>query len=227
MPRSKRYQQAVSLIDKDKAYPVEEAMDLVKKISTTRFDAGIEVHFKLGIDPKKGEQQVRGTASLPHGTGKVTRVAAFVMPDKQAEAKEAGADLVGGQDLIDEIKKTGKIDFDVAVASPEIMKDMAQIAKILGPKGLMPSPKNETVTPNVKKIIAELKKGKIAFKSDDTGNVHVLIGRVSFDDKQLLENFQALAEALLKAKPAATKGEYVKAVSINATMGPGIRVQLK
>ena len=163
---------------------------------------------------------------MPHGTGKTKKIAAFVSADKVGEAKEAGADLVGGQELIDEIKKTGKVNFEIALASPDLMPKLAAIAKILGPKGLMPSPKNETITTNIKKTIAELKKGKVNFKNDDTGNVHQIIGKVSFDDKKLLENYQTLIEALKKAKPPAAKGIYLENISISSSMGPGIKVEI-
>ncbi len=212
--------------DKMQTYPIEKAIELTKKLSKTKFDASVEVHFKLGIDPKKGDQQVRSAVSLPHGTGKTVKVAAFVSPDKEKEVKEAGADYVGGEDLIAEIKKTEKTDFEVAVAEPAIMKDLAKIAKILGTRGLMPSPKNDTVTPNPAKAVTELKKGKISFKNDDTANVHAVIGKVSFDPKQLLENFETLLEAIKKAKPAGAKGTYIKNISISSSMGPGVKVEI-
>jgi len=212
--------------DKAKIYPIEEAIDLTKKLSKTKFDATVEVHIRLGIDPRKGEQQVRAAVSLPHGTGKTIKVAAFVSPDKEKEVKEAGADLVGGDSLIAEIKRTEKTDFQVAVAEPGMMKNLSQIAKILGTRGLMPSPKNETVTPNPAKAVAELKKGKVSFKNDDTGNIHVAIGKISFESQKLIENFQTLYTAIKKAKPSSTKGVYVKNINLSSTMGPGIKVIL-
>jgi large subunit ribosomal protein L1 len=212
--------------DKLQAYPVEEAIDLAKKTSKAKFDASIEAHLRLGIDPKKGDQQIRSAISLPYGTGKTVRVAAFVSPEKEKEVKEAGADYVGGESLIEEIKKTEKTDFQVAVAEPEMMKNLGQIAKILGTRGLMPSPKNETVTPNPAKAVAELKKGKISFKNDDTGNVHAVIGKVSFDNEKLAENYKTFVEAVKKAKPAAAKGTFVKNISVSSSMGPGIKVEL-
>ncbi|MDP2708716.1 MAG: 50S ribosomal protein L1 [bacterium] len=212
--------------DKTKAYPIAEAIELAQKLSKTKFDASLEAHFRLGIDAKKGEQQVRLAVSLPHGTGKTVKVAAFVTPAKEKEVKAAGADYAGGEDLINEIKKTEKTDFQVAVAEPAMMKNLAPIAKILGTRGLMPSPKNETVTPNPAKAVAELKKGKVSLKNDDTGNLHVAIGKVSFDARKLAENFNVLLEAVRKAKPASSKGVYLKNATLNATMGPGLKIAL-
>lgn len=212
--------------DKFKVYPIAEALELTRKLSQTKFDASVEVHFRLGINPKKGDQQVRAAVSLPHGTGKTVKVAAFVTPANEQACRDAGADYVGGDELIAEIKKTEKTDFQVAVAEPAMMKNMAPIAKILGTRGLMPSPKNETVTPNPAKAVGELKKGKISFKNDDTGNVHAIIGKVSFDDARLAENFQALLDAVRKAKPQAAKGTYIKNAAISSSMGPGLKVQL-
>ncbi len=225
MPRSKRYNELQKLVDPKKAYPLTEAVELVKKTGTTKFDASVELHFHLGIDPKKGDQQVRGTISLPHGTGKTKRVAAFVTGEKAKEAKEAGADVIGAEELIDEIAKTGKFDFDVAVATPDMMPKLAKAAKILGPKGLMPNPKTETVSVNVKKMIEDLKKGKVSFKNDDTANVHVAIGKVSFDSAKLVTNAEAVLEALSKAKPASAKGVYYANVTLTSTMAPGVKVQ--
>lgn len=210
--------------DKTKIYSIKEAVELTKKLSKTKFDASVEAHFRLGIDPKKGDQQVRAAVSLPHGTGKTVKVAAFVTPEKEKEVKKAGADFVGSEDLIAQIKKTEKTDFQVAVAEPQMMKNLGQIAKILGTRGLMPSPKNDTVTQDPAKAVAELKKGKVSFKNDDTGNIHVIIGKVSFDNKKLLENFNSLLEAIKKAKPASSKGTYIMNISISSSMGPGIKV---
>ncbi len=213
-------------IDKAKLYPIKEVLELTKKLSKVKFDASVEVHVRLGINPQKGDQQIRSTVALPHGTGKTIKIAAFVSSEKEKEAKAAGADYVGGEDLIAEIKKTEKTDFQIAVAEPTIMRILAPIAKILGTRGLMPSPKNDTVTANPAKAIEELKKGKISFKNDDTGNVHVAIGKISFDSKKLLENYRALMEAIKKAKPSSSKGIYVKNISISSSMGPGIKVAL-
>lgn len=212
--------------DNMKAYPIAEAIELTKKLSKTKFDASVEIHFRLGIDPKKGEQQVRSAVSLPHGTGKTIKIAAFVSSDKEKEVKAAGADFVGGDDLIAEIKKTEKTDFQVAVAEPAMMKNLGQIAKILGTRGLMPSPKNETITLDPAKAVAELKKGKISFKNDDTGNLHTVIGKVSFDSNKLEENFIAILEAVKKIKPTTSKGVYIKNISLTSSMGPGIKVQI-
>jgi len=214
------------LVDKSKAYSLNEALELAKKTSTVKFDASVEVHIRLGIDPRKGDQQIRGAVSLPHGSGKTVKVAAFVSPDNEAAVKAAGADIVGGEDLIAEIRRTEKTDFQVAVAEPAMMKNLAVIAKVLGTRGLMPSPKNETVTTDPAKAVAELKKGKVSFKNDDTANIHVAIGKVSFSVEDLAENFQALLEVIKKSKPATAKGTYIKGITICSTMGPGIKVAL-
>jgi len=224
MPRSKRYVEVAKKIDSNKLYAVAEAIPVLKETSTTKFKGSVELHVKLGINVGKSDQLVRGTVSLPHGSGKTSKVAVFAEGDATKEAKTAGADIVGGQELIDEIKKTGKIDFDVAVATPEMMKNLAQIAKVLGPKGLMPSPKNETVTKNVKEAVEELKKGKQAFKNDATGNVHMIVGKTDFEDAKLIQNIEAAIDAIKKAKPSSSKGTFLKNISLNATMGPGIKV---
>ncbi len=222
--KGKKYLEAAKLVDKNRLYSLEEAIELVKKTSWVKFDASVEAHFRLGIDPRKGDQQVRGTVILPHFVGKQKRVAAFVPASLEKEAQEAGADIVGGEDLIKKIKQTKKIDFDIALAVPEMMRFLAPIAKILGPKGLMPSPKNETVTTDLAKAIKEIKKGKVSFKNDKTANVHQVIGKVSWDDEKIKENFLAFAEALRKAKPQSSKGNYFKGVVLTSTMGPGIKV---
>lgn len=212
--------------DKNKAYPAAEAIELAKELGKEKFDASIEAHFHLGIDPKRGDQQIRSTVSLPHGTGKSIKVAAFVEEAKEEACKKAGADLVGGDDLIAKIKKTEKTDFQVAVAQDSIMKKLGPIAKILGTRGLMPSPKNETVTANPAKTIEELKKGKVSFKNDDTANIHVIIGKKSFAPEKLLENFNALLGAVKKVKPASSKGIYIKNISLSSSMGPGIKIEI-
>ena len=226
MPRSKRYAELKKLIDTKKLFAPEEAVELVKKTSNTKFDATVEIHVNLGIDVKKGDQQVRTTITLPHSTGKIKKVCAFVNADREKEAKDAGADIVGGEELIAEIAKTSKFDFDVAIATPDMMAKLAKIAKILGPAGLMPNPKTETVGPNVKKMVEELKKGKLAFKNDATGNLHQMIGKVSMDSKALVENFSTFMDAIKKAKPASSKGIYIKSVTLKSTMGPGIHLDL-
>ncbi len=222
--RSKRYKELKEKIE-NKAYPIDEALKLTKENSNTKFDASVEVHVNLGIDSGKGDQQVRGTLTFPHPIGKKIRIACFVGEAKEKEVKEAGADLVGGESLIAEIKKTEKTDFDVAVAESSMMRNLAQLGKILGTKGLMPNPKNETVSDNPAKIVKELKSGKISFKADPSGVLHQMIGKVSLDDKKLKENFEALMEAFRKAKPEKLKGEYIKSITICSTMGPGIKVK--
>ncbi len=217
---------AEALFDNTKSYNIAEAIELVKKVNRAKFDASFEVHLRLGIDPKKGDQQVRGAVSLPHGTGKSVKVAAFVSSANEKAVKAAGADFVGGDDLIAEIKKTEKTDFQVAVAEPEMMKNLATIAKILGTRGLMPSPKNDTVTQNPAKAVEELKKGKISFKNDDTANIHAVIGKISFDAAKLVDNFNVFVETIRKAKPNSAKGVYIKNASVNSTMGPGVKVSL-
>lgn len=215
-----------AIYDRLKAYPIAEALDIVKKISHTKFDASVEIHFRLGINPKKGDQQVRAAVSLPNGTGKTVKIAAFVSPANEKACQEAGADFAGGEELIAEIKKTEKTDFEVAIAEPDMMKNLAVIAKILGTRGLMPSPKNETVTNNPVKAVTELKKGKISFKNDDTANVHAIIGKVSFDNQKLLENYETLVEALRKAKPSSAKGSYIKNISLSSSMSQGVKVSI-
>lgn len=224
MPHGKKYQKVSALIDPKKSYSLEEAVKLLKQTATTKFDSSVELHARLGIDPAKGDQQVRGNISLPHGTGKEKRVAAFVEGEKVKEAKDAGADLIGGAELVDEIKKSGKCDFDVAVATPDMMKILSGVARVLGPKGLMPNPKNDTVTTQIGKIVSELKKGKVSFKNDDTGNVHQLVGKISWDEAKLKENVQAMVDIITKAKPSSSKGVYMQKVVLTTTMGPGIRV---
>ncbi|MDD5110635.1 MAG: 50S ribosomal protein L1 [Patescibacteria group bacterium] len=226
MKQSKRYQAVAKLVDQKKVYPVGEALNLAKQTSRTKFDGTIEVHIRLGIDPKLGEQQVRGAVTLPAGTGKTKVIAAFVPDGKEQEAKDAGADIVGGTDLIDKIKQTGSVNFEVAVAMPAMMPKLAAIARILGPKGLMPSPKNDTIATDLKKTITELKAGKINFKNDDTGNLHQILGKASFPVEKLESNFRTLLEAVRKAKPAGAKGTYLRSVTINSTMGPSIRIDV-
>ncbi|PWB38466.1 MAG: 50S ribosomal protein L1 [Parcubacteria group bacterium] len=221
---SKRMKNAKAKLEPGKLYKIDEAIKLVKETSTVKFDASVEVHANLGIDTKKGDQLVRGSVALPHGSGQIVRVAAFVPEALAKVAKEAGADLVGGDELIEEIKKTGKCDFDIAVTVPDMMKSMAGVARILGQKGLMPNPKTGTIGPDVKKMVSELKKGKISFKNDANANIHLTIGKVSFEDKVLLENFQAIFDALKKSKPSGVKGTFIKTMTITSSMGPGIKI---
>jgi large subunit ribosomal protein L1 len=221
---SKRYAEAAKLVDEKKLYSPEEALELAKKTSTTKFVGSVEVHINLGIDVRKGDQQVRSTLIFPHSIGKMKRVAAFVSGGNEAVAKEAGADIIAGEEYITELARTGKIDFDVAVATPDMMPKLAKVAKILGPTGLMPNPKTDTVGTNVKKMIEDVKKGKVAFKTDNTANLHQAIGKTDLGPKEILENFNTLLEAVKKAKPASAKGTYLKSVTVTSTMGPGVKI---
>jgi len=222
--QSKRFTEARGLVDPTKAYSAKEALVLAKKTANVKFDAGIEVHVRLGIDSKKAGQVVRSSVNLPHGTGKKKRIAVFAEGKDAAAAKKAGVEIVGGEDLIKQIKSNGKCDFDIALATPVMMKQLGQIARILGPKGLMPNPRNETVTADIEKAIVALMGGKITFRNDDSGNVHQLIGKASFEQKQLEENYEAFLDAVQRAKPQSFKGTYIKNISISSSMGPGIKV---
>lgn len=221
-----RYTTAKKALDKAKVYTQVDAIAAVKAGATAKFDETIEIHMNLGIDPKQGDQQIRGTLTLPHGSGKTKRVAAFVDAANEEAAKKAGADLVGGEEMIDELVRTGKIDFDVAVATPAMMPKLAKAAKILGPRGLMPNPKTDTVSPNVGKMVEEQKAGKLSFKNDNTSNVHMIIGRASFDADKLLANLVASVDAIKKAKPASSKGTYIKSLTLTSTMGPAIKLDV-
>ncbi|KKQ27060.1 MAG: 50S ribosomal protein L1 [Candidatus Magasanikbacteria bacterium GW2011_GWC2_37_14] len=223
---SKRMTALAGLVDKNKVYTTAEALSLVKKTSTVKFDASVEIHVALGIDPKKSEQQIRTTVVMPNGTGKTLKVAAFVSTNDEKKATEAGADFVYGEEAIKKIKDSGKVEFDVAIATPEMMPKLAVAAKVLGPKGLMPNPKTDTVGNDLKKMVTELKKGKLSFKNDDGANIHVAIGKVSFSVAQLLENYQAFMETLKKIKPSSTKGTYIKAIYLKSSMGPSIKVEI-
>lgn len=222
--RSKRYKALKKKVE-IKTYPIDEALALIKETSKTKFDASVEVHVKLGIDLAKADQQVRGTLILPNPIGKKIRVAAFVTEGKKDEVKKAGADIIGGEDLIKKIKETEKCDFDVAVAEPAMMRHLARIGKILGTKGLMPNPKTETVTSDPAKAVRQLKAGKISFKADPSGIIHQVIGKVSFDVKKLKENYDTLLETIRKTRPQKVKGEYIKSITLCSTMGPGIKVR--
>ncbi len=221
---SKRMDAIRAKVDKNKVYSLDEAAKLLAETSGVKFDATVEVHANLGVDTKKTEQQVRATVTLPHGTGKTKTVAAFVSADKEKEAKEAGADFIYGEEEIKKIKDTGKIEFEIAVTTPDMMPKLAAIAKVLGPKGLMPNPKTETVGPSIKKMIEELKKGKVTFKNDDSGNVHQAVGKISFGEAKLKENITAFLEALKKAKPATSKGTFIKTLTVCSAMGPAIKI---
>lgn len=225
--RGKKYREAAKLIDREKAYSPEEAMELVQKVSYTNFDATVEVHLRMGLDPRHADQQVRSTVSLPHGTGKQVRVLVFVEGEGEKIAEEAGADYVGSDDLIQKIQG-GWFEFDVAVATPPMMGKVGRMGKVLGPRGLMPSPKAGTIVPaeDLGRVVRELKAGRVEFRLDKTANIHVPIGKVSFSQQQLAENFAALMEAVQRAKPAAAKGQYIRRVTIAPTMGPGVKLDV-
>lgn len=219
----KRFQEALKLVDRTVLYEPAEAVELAKKTATAKFDETIEVAVRLGVDPRHADQMVRGAVVLPHGTGKSRRVLVFAKGDKAKEAEAAGADYVGAEDLVQKIQG-GWLEFDAAVATPDMMGMVGRLGRILGPKGLMPNPKAGTVTFDVAAAVREIKQGKVEFRVDKTGIVHVPIGKASFDSRHLLENFYALMEAIVRARPAATKGTYIRSVVISSTMGPGIRV---
>jgi large subunit ribosomal protein L1 len=223
----KKKKAVVLNFDRSKSYSITEAVKLAKEAGKEKFDASIDVHFNLGIDAAKGEQQVRSTVILPHGVGKTVRLVAFVDPSKEAEAKAAGADFIGNDEFIDKIKKTEKTEFDLAIAEPAMMKKLGMIAKILGTRGLMPSPKNDTVTVDPIKAITEFKKGKLSFKNDDTGNLHITIGRKSFDNAKLVDNFIALLEIVKKSKPSSSKGAFIKNITVCSSMGHGVKVNVE
>ena len=220
MKRSKKYRAALELVDSSKIYTVEEAVALVKKTNTVKFDATVDLSFRLGVDPKKADQQVRGTLVLPHGNGKTKRVLAIT--DRVEEATNAGADFVGGKELLEKIQRENWFDFDVIVATPNMMGEIGKLGRILGPKGLMPNPKTGTVSPDIGKAIQEIKAGKVEYRVDKEANMHVSIGKVSFDAQKLIDNLTALVEAVLKARPAVVKGTYVKTAVVHTTMGPSI-----
>ncbi len=222
--RAKKYNEVLEKIDQEKLYSIEEAVALVVESSTTKFDSTIEVHYNLNCDVKHADQIVRGTISLPNGTGKTVRIAAFVEADQVKAAKDAGAEMAGLEELIDEVKK-GNINFDIAVAQPQVMKNLGKIARDLGTKGLMPNPKAGTVSADIVKTITEIKKGKMEYKTDKNGLIHSIIGKVSFGKDKIKENLEALTDVIKEAKPNAIKGIYINSISISTTMGPGIKIQ--
>lgn len=224
MKRGKKYIEALKLIDRTKMYEPAEAIELVKKTAKAKFDETVEVHVKLGVDSRHADQQVRGTVVLPYGTGKKVKVLVFAKGDKAKEAEKAGADYVGAEELVAKIQNENWLDFDVVVATPDMMPVVSRLGKILGPKGLMPNPKTGTVTMDIEKAIKDIKAGKIEYRVDKTNIIHCPIGKVSFDDFKLKENFKTLMEAIIKAKPATVKGQYLKSVTIASTMGPGIKI---
>jgi large subunit ribosomal protein L1 len=221
--KGKKFQEAQKLVDRTKAYSVAEAVELVKKTNFTKFDATIEVAFRLGVDTRKNDQQIRGAVVLPNGTGKTQSVLVFAKGEKAKEAEAAGADYVGDQELINKINQ-GWFEFDVIVATPDMMGEVGKLGRVLGPKGLMPNPKTGTVTFDVEKAVNEIKAGKVEYRADKAGNVHVPVGKVSFEDGKLVENLTTMFDTIQKAKPAAAKGTYVKNISVTSTMGPGVKV---
>ena len=224
MKKGKKYVEAAKLVEKNKLYTKEEAIDLVKKTSTTKFDASVELAMNLNLDTKKADQQLRGTICLPNGTGKTKKILVIAKGPKAEEARNAGADYVGDTDYLEKIEKENWFDFDVLIATPDMMPQLGKLGKVLGPKGLMPNPKTGTVTMDISKAVTEVKQGRIEYRTDSYGNVHVIIGKVSFTEKQLLENLEAFVSLILKTKPSVVKGTYVKNISIATTMGPGIKI---
>ena len=224
MKRGKKYQDAAKLIGRSVQYDVAEAVDLVKKSATAKFDETVELHVRLGVDGRHADQQVRGAVVLPHGTGKKVRVLVFAKGDKVAEAEAAGADYVGGDELIPKIQNDGWFEFDVVVATPDMMGVVGRLGRVLGPKGLMPNPKAGTVTMDVTKAVKDIKAGKIEYRLDKTNIIHCPVGKASFTQEQLADNFQALMGAIIKAKPASAKGQYLRSVTMTSTMGPGVKL---
>ena len=223
MKRSKALNAAAEKIDRDRLYAPLEAIRLAKETSTSKFDGTVEVAMRLGVDPRKADQMVRSTVNLPHGTGKTARVLVFATGDRAAAAEAAGADIVGADELIDEVAK-GRLDFDAVVSTPDLMGKVGRLGRVLGPRGLMPNPKTGTVTPDVAKAVTEIKGGKIEFRVDKHSNLHLIIGKVSFDDEKLVENYAAALDEVLRAKPSASKGRYIKKIAVSTTIGPGIQV---
>ncbi|GIH75915.1 50S ribosomal protein L1 [Planobispora longispora] len=223
MKRSKAHNDAAAKVDRENLYSPAQAAKLAKETTVTKFDATVEVALRLGVDPRKADQMVRGTVNLPHGTGKTARVLVFATGDRAEEARAAGADIVGADELIDEVAK-GRLDFDAVVATPDLMGKVGRLGRVLGPRGLMPNPKTGTVTPAVGKAVTDIKGGKIEFRVDRHANLHFIIGKVSFDDRQLVENYAAALDEVLRLKPSAAKGRYLKKVTFSTSMGPGIPV---
>ncbi|MHC5248705.1 50S ribosomal protein L1 [Enterococcus sp. HY326] len=221
--KSKKMQEALKLVDKNKAYPVAEAVALAKETNIAKFDATVEVAYRLNVDPKQADQQIRGAVVLPNGTGKTQKVLVFAKGDKAKEAEAAGADYVGEADMVQKIQG-GWFDFDVVVATPDMMAEVGKLGRVLGPKGLMPNPKTGTVTMDVTKAVNEVKAGKVTYRVDRVGNIHVPIGKVSFDTDKLIENFNTINDVLMRAKPAAAKGQYIKNITVTTTFGPGVHV---
>ncbi|HVF06232.1 MAG TPA: 50S ribosomal protein L1 [Frankiaceae bacterium] len=221
--RSKAYQKAAELVEKDKIYSPLEATRLIKQTVTTKFDPTVEVAIRLGVDPRKADQMVRGTVNLPHGTGKTARVVVFATGDKATEAEAAGADVVGSDDLIERVQG-GYVDFEAAIATPDMMGKVGKIARILGPRGLMPNPKTGTVTNDVGKAVADIKGGKVNYRVDKQGNLHLVIGKASFTEQALVENYAAALDEVVRAKPSSAKGKYLRKITFTTTMGPGIQV---
>ena len=219
----KRYKAAVSSYDHEQQHSPTEAFRVLKQLPDAKFDETVEVVFRLGVDPRKAEQAIRGTVSLPHGTGKSVRVGAFAVGEKAREATEAGAEVVGGEELVEQVMK-GEIDFDATVATPDMMATVGKAGRVLGPRGLMPNPKTGTVTNDIAKAIADIKGGKIEFRADRTGNVHAVIGKKSFGEQQLIENYLAVVEEILRSKPSSAKGRYIHSLAISATMSPGVKI---
>ena len=224
MKKGKRYVESAKLVDRTNLYDVEEAVSIIKKTANAKFDETIEAHIKLGVDGRHADQQVRGAVVLPHGTGKKVKVLVFAKGDKVEEAQAAGADYVGGQELVPKIQNEGWLDFDVVVATPDMMGVVGRLGRVLGPKGLMPNPKAGTVTMDVTKAINDIKAGKIEYRLDKTNIIHVPVGKASFTEEQLADNFHTLMGAIVKAKPAAAKGQYLRSVTLTSTMGPGIKL---
>jgi large subunit ribosomal protein L1 len=220
----KKYAEALAKVDRAKQYTVDEAVALIKDLAKRKFDESVDVAITLGVDPRKADQMVRGTVSLPHGTGRTVRVAVFAQGPAAEEAREAGADIIGAKDLADRIEKESFLDFDAAVATPDLMPIVGKLGKVLGPRGLMPNPKTGTVTTDVGRAVREIKAGKVEYRVDKGANVHVPIGKVSFDQRALSENFQTVLEEVRRSKPASSKGRYIKRVTVSSTMGPGVPV---